>query len=93
MIHPTVVECVKQVENISSGEFVVNGRIDAGDSQRGIEVELSGSPSNLVWAMTKLTRVEDGTLYVLPQHLEKAEKYKEIYGFQTKIKEIPECCR
>jgi acylphosphatase len=90
--HDEIVECIRKVYGLSGKQKEVDGFVDIAEDQK-FEVELSGKPEKLTWAMLKLSKDKHGTLFVLPKHLEKALKYKESYRFdKIEIKTIPEEC-
>lgn len=78
--HDEIVECIRKVYGLKGKQREVNGFIDIAEDHR-FEVEISGKPEKLAWAMLKLSKGGHGTLFVLPKFLEKAIKYKESYGF------------
>lgn len=90
--HGEVVKCVSRLEGLKNREHSVNGRIDAGNDRAGIEVELSTDPKSLVWAMSKLSKVEDGKLYVPKENLRKARKYRDRYEPEVEVRKIDERC-
>ena len=93
MEHDKVVECVREVFNLKGKQKEVNGFVDIHEGEELFEVELSGKPEKLTWAMLKISKGKRGILFVPPEHLKKAEKYRKSYGFdKVEIRPIPEKC-
>jgi hypothetical protein len=91
--HDDIVECVRKTYGFNGKQKEVDGFVDIAEDHELIEVELSGKPEKFAWAMLKLSKGEHGILFVLPEHLKKAIKYKESYGFDNiEIRPIPEEC-
>jgi hypothetical protein len=90
--HDEIVECIRKVYGLSGKQKEVDGFVDIAEDQK-FEVELSGKPEKFAWAMLKLSKGEHGILFVLPEHLKKAIKYKESYGFdKIEVRPIPKEC-
>lgn len=96
MNHDEILACVKKIYNLKGKQLEVNGFIDTANPPcTAAELELSNKPEKFIWAFTKLRKINSKRkiLFVKPEHLRKAERYRKSYGFdEIEIQKIPEEC-